>query len=64
MKIPPIVKSSAAKNPPHQRRALMSIRYEEHTVIDTKTGTRTILPGIKAWELYDKINRGEVDIMA
>ncbi len=53
--ITPIQPVYHAQNPP-QRRALMSVRYDRHTVTDTTTGERFDLDAIKAWEKFNELN--------
>jgi hypothetical protein len=61
MKIPPVTPPSNHLQRRH--RAFISIRSHgdktEFTVIDSTTGERTVLPEKKAWELHQRINRGE-----
>lgn len=51
--IMPITKTSL-RSP--RNRAVMSIRRDEHTVVNLITGERIILPMEEAWELHKRLN--------
>ena len=60
MKVPPIDHIDTIR-PRGARRAMVGVRNfgtggTEHTVIDSLTGERTVLPSSQAWELYRSLN--------
>lgn len=57
MRVTPISSIYKPVNPPpRNRRAVMLLHHNTHTVVDTATGQRTTLPAREAWCLLDRIN--------